>query len=179
MNLLRQVRNAIAISVANCFPRLGIFNRLRWRILKLGGGGISKSQIWAPIDVRPFGCLKNLKVGEGTFVNTGFRCGVPHGVEVIIGKNCAVGPRVSIETVNHNLLWSETEKWGVKAASVKIGDRVWIGSGAIILPGVIIGNDSVIAAGSVVTKSFPEKSIVGGVPAKLIRENTSERQLNV
>jgi maltose O-acetyltransferase len=118
--------------------------------------------------------LKNLTVGEGTFVNTGFRCGAPHGVEVIIGKDCAVGPRVSIETVNHNLVWSESEKWGVKPASVKIGDRVWIGSGAIILPGVSIGDDSVIAAGAVVTTSFPEKSVVGGVPAKLIRENFTE-----
>jgi acetyltransferase-like isoleucine patch superfamily enzyme len=62
----------------------------------------------------------------------------------------------------------------VKSASVKIGDRVWIGSGAIILPGVSIGDDSVIAAGAVVIKSFPEKSSVGGVPAKLIRENSSE-----
>ena len=56
----------------------------------------------------------------------------------------------------------------MKSASVKIGDRVWIGSGAIILPGVSIGDDSVIAAGAVVIKSFPEKSSVGGVPAKLI-----------
>jgi maltose O-acetyltransferase len=93
---------------------------------------------------------------------------------VVIGKNCAIGPRVSIETVNHNLLWTSTDKWGAATASVYIGDRVWIGSGEIVLPGVTIGNDSVIAAGAVVTKSFPENSIVGGVPAKLIRYNIQE-----
>jgi len=173
MRLYIQLKNALAIALANALPRINFFNRLRWRVLRYGGAAVARSQIWAPIDVRPFGCLHNLKIGEGTFINVGFRCGAPDGVEVVIGKNCAIGPRVSIETVNHNVLWTEAEKWGGRPRSVVIGDRVWIGSGAIILPGVIIGNDSVIAAGSVVNKSFPEKSIVGGVPAKLIRHNIS------
>ena len=124
--------------------------------------------------MRPYGCLKNLQIGEGSFVNTGFRCGVPNGVTIQIGKNCAIGPRVSIETVNHNLIWSLKEKWGVQKKSVKIGDRVWIGSGVIIMPGINIGSDSVVAAGAVVTKDFSEKSIIAGVPAKLIQKNSSE-----
>lgn len=144
--MIKQIQNAIALCVSNYFPRIGFFNRIRWKILKAGGGeGIEKSHIWAPIDIRPFGCLKNIKIGRGTFVNTGFRCGVPNGVIVEIGENCAIGPRVSIETVNHNLSWSEKEKWGVQKKSVKVGDRVWIGSGVIVLPGVNIGSDSVIA----------------------------------
>lgn len=150
------------------------FNRYRWRILRAGGGQIAPSSIWAPIDVRPFGCLRNLHVGRGTFINTGFRCGVPNGVTIEIGRDCAIGPRVSIETVNHNLLWDNSRKWGIEKSSVKIGDRVWIGSGAIICPGVEIGKDSVVAAGAIVTKSFPKNSIVGGVPARLIKENTPE-----
>ena len=53
---------------------------------------------------------------------------------------------------------------------VKIGDKVWIGTGAIILAGVTIGDGAVIAAGSLVNKDVPEKALVGGVPAKIIRE---------
>lgn len=174
MNFVNQIRNAVMLSLANYLPRLSLLNRYRWRILKAGGGQVAPSSIWAPIDVRPFGCLSNLHVGAGTFINTGFRCGVPDGAIIKIGRDCAVGPRVSIETVNHNLLWTNAEKWGVEKLSVKVGDRVWIGSGTIICPGVEIGDDSVIAAGAVVTKSFPENSIIGGVPAKLIRKNVPE-----
>lgn len=172
MTLMKQINNACMLSLANWMPRLSIFNRIRWFLLKLGGGKkISSSAIWAPIDVRPFGCLGNLTIGKGTFINTGFRCGVPDGAVIEIGENCAIGPRVSIETVNHHLRWNNCEKWGAEKASVRIGDRVWIGSGVIILPGVNVGSDSVIAAGAVVTKDVPEKKIVAGVPARIIRDN--------
>ena len=169
--MMRQFQEASIFLFANALPRLNVFNRFRWKLLRMAGLKGGRCTIWAPIDVRPFGSLENLSIGEGSFVNTGFRCGAPKDSFVHIGKNCAIGPRVSIETVSHNLIWSVHDKWGVKVAPVRIGDRVWIGSGATILPGVEIGDDSVVGAGSVVTKSFGKKSVIAGVPARLIREN--------
>lgn len=109
-------------------------------------------------------------MGCGTFINTGLRCGVPDGVKVIIGNDCAIGPNVSFETVNHHLRWHEDGGWGSSAGSIQIGDRVWIGARVIFLAGVHVGDDCVIAAGSVVTKSLPALGLYGGVPAKLIRK---------
>ena len=90
---------------------------------------------------------------------------------VIIGSNVMIGPDVLIYTINHNY---EKEnvliiKQGVNKKKVKIGDNVWIGTRVIILPGVTIGNNVVIASGSVVTKDVPDNVVVGGNPAKIIK----------
>jgi acetyltransferase-like isoleucine patch superfamily enzyme len=63
---------------------------------------------------------------------------------------------------------------GVSRKGIKIGKNCWIGSKVTVLDGVTIGTGSIIAAGSVVTKSFPENSIIGGVPAKLLKTRTHE-----
>ena len=75
------------------------------------------------------------------------------------------GPNVHIISSNHNLLDFNIH---VKVNPIKLKDNCWIGSGSIILPGVELGEHVIVAAGSVVTKSFPSNSIIGGVPAKLI-----------
>jgi maltose O-acetyltransferase len=154
---------------ANHLPRSTYFDRHRWAILKLGGCKIAASTIWAPLDVRPFGALRNLSIGHATFINAGFRCGVPRGATVSIGENCAIGPNVSFETVNHSLRFDPLLGRTTEVKSIEVQDRVWIGSGSIILPGVVIGHDSVIASGSVVTKSVPPHCLYGGVPARLMR----------
>ena len=91
-----------------------------------------------------------------------------------IGNGCMVGPDVYISDSNHQI------KTGISARNlpmdigkVIIGDNCWIGAKAIILKDVELGNDCVVAAGAVVTKSFPAGSVVGGVPAKLIRDSNS------
>ena len=92
--------------------------------------------------------------------------------KVYIGKNCIFGPNVSIHSENHNFnrLDIPIRKQGCTRKGVKIGDNCWIGSGAIILDGVNIGANSIIAAGAVVNSDIDEYSIVGGVPAKLIKK---------
>jgi acetyltransferase-like isoleucine patch superfamily enzyme len=145
-------------------------------ILKLGGCDVHPSTVWAPIDIRPIGGLRNVTIGTGTFINAGLRCGVPNGARVIIGRDCAIGPNVSFETVNHNMRFDPHYGWGAVANCIEVKDRVWIGSGSILLPGVVVGHDSVIAAGSVVTRSVPPYCLYGGVPARFIK-STHQMQM--
>lgn len=77
-------------------------------------------------------------------------------------------PRKStIYTVNHSL--EPAKRFSLEAGTVTIGDNVWIGGSSVINPGITVGNNSVIASGSVVTKSVPENVLVGGNPAKIIK----------
>lgn len=96
--------------------------------------------------------------------------------KVEIGSNTIFGPNVSIHAENHN--FSDIDKpiklQGATRKGVKIGEDCWIGSKAVILDGVTIGSHSIIAAGAVVTKDVPEYSIVGGVPAKVIKSRKGE-----
>lgn len=88
-----------------------------------------------------------------------------------IGNDVICGPYVKIFTENHSFEISEVpfRLQEEIRADVKIGNNVWIGAGSIILPGVLIGNNVVVAAGSVVNKNIEDNSLVGGVPAKLIK----------
>jgi maltose O-acetyltransferase len=125
-------------------------------------------KFFGPITVRPLGGIQNISIGKGTFFNTETRFGCPKEM-ITIGSNCQIGPRVSFETVNHEL--SYHEQFGRKdiVLPITIEDEVWIGCGAIILPGVIIGKGAVIASGAVVTKDVPAMTVVGGIPAKIIK----------
>lgn len=87
-----------------------------------------------------------------------------------IGEHCLIGERVKISDSNNHSLNYEGFK---KSAPVIIGNHVWICNDSIILSGVKIGSGSVVAAGSVVTKDVPNNTVVAGVPAKVIRENTT------
>ena len=80
-----------------------------------------------------------------------------------------IGPNVGIYTVNHALLPDQRAKGIMRSLPVTIGNDVWIGAGAIVLPGVTIGDGAIIAAGAVVTKNVEAGTIVGGVPAKFLR----------
>ncbi|MBQ0768893.1 MAG: acyltransferase [Bizionia sp.] len=104
-------------------------------------------------------------VGMGEFAYIGGGGGTKIGKDTIIGQYFSTHPE------NHN--FSDKSKLirdqGVSRKGIQIGDNCWIGSKVTILDGVVIGNNCVIAAGSVVTKGFPQGSVIGGVPAKLIK----------
>jgi acetyltransferase-like isoleucine patch superfamily enzyme len=95
-------------------------------------------------------------------------CYIQGGNGVHIGDDTVFAPGVKIVSANHDP--AAGMSWAA-SPPVKIGCRCWIGANAVILPGVEIGDDSIVAAGAVVTSSFPSGSIVGGVPARLIRSN--------
>lgn len=90
--------------------------------------------------------------------------------EVHIGDNVMIGPGCLISTVNHPISPSGRRMHLGIAKPVTIGNDVWLGGNVTILPGVTIGNNVIVAAGAVVTHDIPDNRIVGGVPAKLIRE---------
>jgi len=89
--------------------------------------------------------------------------------EVRIGDNCMIGPRVSLFTATHPTD-AATRVSGLEFGKpISIGNNVWIGGHSVINPGVSIGDNVVVASGSVVTKSFGSNLLIGGVPAKVIR----------
>lgn len=113
-----------------------------------------------------YGC--NIFLGEDCFIN--FNCTILDEAKVIIGNNAFIGPNVSIYTACHPLEPYKRNQFIEWAEPVKIGNNVWIGGGVTILPGVSIGDNVVIGAGAVVTKSFPSNVVIGGNPAKVIKE---------
>lgn len=88
---------------------------------------------------------------------------------VIIGDNAFIGPNVSIFTACHPLDPKERNTAIQWAEAVSIGNNVWIGGNATILPGVTIGDNCIIGAGSVVTKNVAPNTVVGGNPAKVLK----------
>jgi len=89
---------------------------------------------------------------------------------VHIGNNVMIGPNTMITTVGHPLSPAKRREHIAIADPVNIGDDVWIGGNATILPGVTIGNNVVVAAGAVVNRDVPDNCVVGGVPAKIIKK---------
>lgn len=110
----------------------------------------------------------NTTVGDNFFMNVNGK--LMDSGKITIGNNVFIAPNVSIITEEH-AMDVENRIAGLEYTHpVTIGDNVWICTGAIILPGVTIGNDSVIGAGSVVTKDIPPKSLAVGNPCKVIRK---------
>jgi acetyltransferase-like isoleucine patch superfamily enzyme len=108
----------------------------------------------------------NLKIGDNVYVNAGV--GIAASIGIIIGDNVKIGPRTSIFDSNYHRMDS-TDK-GEISKKITIGNNVWIGADCTILPGVTIGDNSVIAAKSTVNKDVPNNVLMGGSPAKVIRD---------
>ncbi len=110
----------------------------------------------------------NIHVGENFFAN--FDCTILDVCEVRIGDNCMFAPGVSLYTATHPIDPYERIAGPEYGKPITIGDNVWIGGRAVINPGVTIGDNVVVASGAVVTKNVPANTIVGGNPARVIRE---------
>ena len=108
-----------------------------------------------------------LAIGDNTYINPNSII-IAHN-EITIGDNCAISWKCQImDTDMHHLVIDG--KAYPNSLPIKIGDNVWVGSGCTILKGVTIGNGAVVAAGSVVTKNVASKTLVGGVPARVLKE---------
>ena len=111
-------------------------------------------------------------MGNNFFAN--YNCTILDVAKVTIGDNCQLAPNVAIYTAGHPV-HPDTRNSGYEyGISVTIGDNVWIGGNSVICPGVRIGSNTVIGAGSVVTKDIPDWVIAAGNPCRVIREITEE-----
>lgn len=108
----------------------------------------------------------SIRVGRNVFVNHGCTLNDIGGIE--IGDDVMLGPNVSLLTSGHPLD-PATRRRAITAAPIRLGNNVWIGASAIVLQGVTIGDDSVVAAGAVVTRDVPAGVLVAGVPARVVR----------
>lgn len=108
----------------------------------------------------------NVRLGAHAFLN--FGCVLLDVAAIEIGEDTQIGPNVQILTADHPRDPRERETGVERGIPVKIGRNVWIGGGAIILPGVTVGDDAIIGAGAVVTRDVPEGATVAGNPARVL-----------
>jgi acetyltransferase-like isoleucine patch superfamily enzyme len=163
------LRETIFLTIANHLPRFKRFDWWRCHFLRLAGLTIQEGCcIFGPLTIRPIGGGKNIRIGKRCFLNTDIRFGCPDA-QVIIGDEVSIGPRACFETVNHDLHYVAGQRRTINSKSIIIENGVWIGAGAILLPGVTVREGAVIAAGAVVHTDVQPYTLVGGVPAKLIK----------
>lgn len=122
--------------------------------------------------IESFACINNA-VGD-VVIGDHTRIGLHNTIigPVTIGCHVNLAQGITVTALNHNFEDSDKriDEQGASTTPVTIEDDIWIGANAVILPGVTIGNHSVVAAGAVVTKNVPPHSLVAGVPAKIIKQ---------
>lgn len=173
-----RILRLLMVYLFNKVPNLSILSGTRAFILRRTGMKIGRyPHISSPIMVE---CsirdetLTGIEVGNRTYLNSEIRISCRKS-RVIIGSRCMIGPRVCFETASHNKVienyhgqTAETRHTFHRAIRVK--DGAWIGVGSIILGGVTIGEQSIVAAGSIVINDVADGAIVGGAPAKVISQ---------
>lgn len=113
-----------------------------------------------------------LELGN-SYINSG--CIISCGKHITIGDGCAIARNVAIYDSDFHMIQDQYGTCQNPASSIRIGNHVWIGVGAILLKGITVGDGAVIGAGTVVTRDVPENSMVVGAPAKVIKENVRWR----
>ena len=147
--------------------------------LEIGRGATLKIGRWAWIG---HGCKIRVHEGEvsiGAKTVIGQECTVSAFQHVSIGRECIIADRVMLIDFDHGV--TEVERpvrlQGIYKRDVKVGHNVWIGYGACLLRGVTVGDNSIVGTSAVVTRSFPENAVLGGVPARVMRMREAPTQL--
>lgn len=157
-------------SIVFALPRHKIFNLIKSNYMRIQGAKIGKKVTFYPgIKINP--CM-NIKLGD--YVDLAWGVIITTGGGVEIGDRTLVGYRTLISSANHTIPDNKGKIFyaGHTPKKVIIENDVWIGGNCVITAGVRVGEGAVIAAGSVVTKDVEAFTIVGGVPAKLIKERS-------
>ncbi|WP_022943294.1 sugar O-acetyltransferase [Psychromonas hadalis] len=128
--------------------------------------GLGENSIVCP----PFQCEygKSIRIGRDCFLNMGIT--MLDNATITIGNNVLVGPNAQFYTPTHPLDHLQRRKWEVQCLPIVVEDDVWIGGNVVICQGITIGARAIIAAGAVVTKDVGADTMVGGVPAKFIKQ---------
>ena len=112
---------------------------------------------------------KGLKMGNNSAIGDYTHFGAPGGIE--IGNDVIMGSYISFHSENHN--FSDTTRLireqGVTSKGIKLGNNIWVGAKVTFLDGCVVGDNSVVAAGAVVNGIYPDNSVIGGVPARVIK----------
>lgn len=118
----------------------------------------------------PFRCDHGhgIRLGEGVFLN--HNCTLLDGAQITIGRHTLIGPNCQLYTPQHPFDYLERRETRETAYPITIGEDCWLGGGVVVCPGVTIGDRTIIAAGSVVTKDIPSDSLVAGNPAVVKRK---------
>jgi acetyltransferase-like isoleucine patch superfamily enzyme len=136
---------------------------IRWLMYNLGGADVETTRLFAGATI----VGTDLHIGDRTFLNRRVYLDAGKG-HVEVGEGCLFGPEVMVLTSTHDVLPDGySSPYG---ADVTIGDRVWLGARAMILPGVTVGDGCVIAAGAVVTRDCAPGGLYAGAPARRIRD---------
>lgn len=114
---------------------------------------------------------KNTTIGKNVFINA--CCHFQDQGGITLGDGCLIGHNVVFATLNHG--FAPTDRASLYPAPIVLGKNVWVGSNSTLLQGIRIGDNAVIGAGSVVTKDVPANTIVGGVPARILRRIDTEQ----
>ena len=144
-------------------------NRVRAAILRRAGWNIGRHSALAAV---PTFCgagpiQRRLRIGERTYINIG--CFLELQDEIIIGDGVAIGHDVMFLTSSHAIGRGDRRAGATTTAPITVESGVWIGARTVILPGVTLGAGSVVAAGSIVNNDVDADTLVGGVPAKVVR----------
>jgi acetyltransferase-like isoleucine patch superfamily enzyme len=159
----------ITLKVVGFLP-VYAFTRLRMRLLRLIGVDIGDATVVCG-RVSIAGSRhaeRRLIIGADCMINDGARFDT--GAPITVGDNVYFGHDVTVLTTTHDIGSHERRCYGLRAEPVTIGAGTWIGTRATVLPGVTIGAGCVVAAGAVVTESVPDDTMVGGVPARVLKK---------
>lgn len=115
------------------------------------------------------------KIGHDTFINR--NAYLMDGCGITIGSHCFIGPNCGMYTAVHATVAEERNQGLEKALPIVIGDNCWLGGDVKILPGVTIGNNTIIGAGSIVTKDIPSNVVAVGNPCRVLRPITDEDKI--
>lgn len=137
--------------------------RVRELLSALTGRPIADTVTLFPPFTADFG--RNIRIGERVFINSGCRFQDQGGIT--IGDDCLIGHNAVIATLQHDI--DPDRRGDLLPSPVVLGRNVWLGANVTVLPGVTIGDDAVIGAGSIVTKDVPPASVAVGSPARLVR----------